>query len=94
VVCECAGHLVGLNGVALTYETGQNLITGICVDPAHQGHGVGTALLGRGLEWLRDCGLSHATVTTEAQSKAARIYAHFGSVRTDHVDPGDAPKPS
>ena len=94
VVCECAGQLVGLNGVALTYDTGQNLITGICVEPAHQGRGVGTALLGRTLEWLRDEGLSHATVTTDGQSNAARIYARFGSVRTDNVHPGDAPKRS
>jgi GNAT superfamily N-acetyltransferase len=92
VVAEYDSRIVGLNGVALEHVTGQNMITGICVCPAHQGVGLGTALLGRSLEWLRDQGLVNATVTTDARSNAARVYARFGAIRTEGVDYHDAPK--
>jgi N-acetylglutamate synthase-like GNAT family acetyltransferase len=78
--------IVGLNGVALQSPTKMNLITGICVAPAHQGRGLGAALLGRSLEWLRDQDLPVATVTTDADAVAAKVYARFGAIRFDDVD--------
>ncbi len=86
------GQVVGLNGVALKSATNMNLITGICVDPAHQGRGLGGVLLGATLSWLRDQGLPNATVTTDGRAVAARIYARFGAVRIANVTYGDAPK--
>ncbi len=68
-----------------------NLITGICVDPAHQGCGLGSALLGGSLAWLRDNGLTMATVTTAADAIAAKVYARFGAVRTINVEYSDPP---
>lgn len=84
--------VVGLNGVALASETNMNLITGICVSPAHQGRGLATALLGGTLTWLRDNGLSEATVTTAADAVAAKIYARFGALPTMDVSFADPPK--
>lgn len=86
VVAEQDGRLVGLNGVALTSPTKMNFLTGICVDPAHQGRGLGAALLGQSLVWLRDQGLESATVTTDAGAVAARIYERFDASRTVGVD--------
>ncbi len=62
-----------------------NLITGVCVAPAHQGRGLGAALLRRSLAWLRDQGLTSAAVTTDASAVAARVYDRFGAIRTDHT---------
>ncbi len=94
VVAERGPDIVGLNGVALDHPTAQNLITGICVLPEHQGRGLGTALLSASLAWLRDQGLRTATVTTDARAIAARVYRHFGASRTDGVAYADAPRTS
>lgn len=85
VVATHGGDIVGLNGVSLTSSTQMNLLTGICVDPAHQGRGLGVALLGQALTWLRDQGLESATVTTDAGAVAARIYDRYGATRTPNV---------
>src|SRR5262245_16984606 len=92
VVADDGPHLVGLSGVALDHPTGQNFITGICVAPAHQRRGLGTALLSASLAWLRDQGLSVATVTTDARSIAAGVYQRSGATRTEGVAYPDAPR--
>jgi ribosomal-protein-alanine N-acetyltransferase len=92
VVAEREGRVVGLNGVALDHPTGQNLITGICVVPEHQGRGLGTALLSASLAWLRDQGLAIATVTTDARSIAARVYERLRATRIDGAEYPDAPR--
>ena len=88
------GRVIGLNGAALASPTGQNMITGVCVDPAHQGRGLGAALLARSLEWLRDQGLAQATVTTDAAAAAARVYARFDAIRVENTVYRDPPKHS
>jgi|SRR5262245_1356682 len=92
LLAEFEARIVALNGVAIGHSTGQHLITGICVDPAHQGRGLGTALLATSLVWLRDQGIATATVTTDARSVAARVYARFGAVITPGVAFPDAPR--
>ncbi|NKB57314.1 MAG: GNAT family N-acetyltransferase [Alphaproteobacteria bacterium] len=86
VLAECGGQVIGLNGVAISSPTKMNFLTGICVDPEHQGRGLGTALLGQALAWLRDQGLASATVTTDADAVAARVYDRFGGERTGNVE--------
>jgi ribosomal-protein-alanine N-acetyltransferase len=92
VVAEDGPRVVGLNGVALDHPSGQNLITGICVMPEHQGRGLGTALLSASLAWLRNQGLGTATVTTDARSIAARVYQRFGATRIEGAPYPKAPR--
>jgi GNAT superfamily N-acetyltransferase len=83
IVAVRAKNIVGLNGVAVRHESEQNMITGICVHPKHQGRGLGTALLGCSLAWLRDQGVKRVTVTTDIRSAAAAVYGRFGAIRKD-----------
>ncbi len=94
IVAVHAEKIVGLNGVAVDHESKQNMITGICVDPEHQGRGLGTALLGCSLAWLRDQGVKRATVTTDVRSAAAAVYGRFGAIRTDGASFENPPRPS
>ncbi len=86
--------IVGLNGVAVRHESEQNMITGICVHPEHQGKGLGTVLLGCSLAWLRDQGVKRATVTTDLRSAAAAVYGRFGAIRTDGASFENPPRRS
>lgn len=64
------------------------MITGVCVDPAHPGRGLGAALLARSC----DQGLAQATVTTDAAAAAARVYARFDAIRVENTVYRDPPK--
>ena len=86
VLAVYCGQVIGLNGVAITSYTQMNLITGICVSTEHQGRGIGKALLSCSLTWLRDQGLSVATVTTDKRAIAAYVYSHFNACRVDNVN--------
>jgi ribosomal protein S18 acetylase RimI-like enzyme len=92
LVVRHAGICVAVSGIAREHWTDQNLLTGICVLPAHQRRGVGRALLLASLHALCGLGCRHARVYTEADSLADRkIYPLFGSVRTPNVRyPGGA----
>lgn len=90
-IAEFDGEIVGLNGVAVSSPTNMNLITGICVDPKHQGQGLGGALLGYSLAWLRDQGLVTASVVTDPNAVAARIYARFDAVTSPEPDASGRP---
>ncbi len=92
IVAEYGEHIVGASGVAISHPMRQNLITGICVDPAHQGRGLGSALLARSLAWLRDAGLPEAVVITDKAANAAALYARFGALRTEGVAYPDPPE--
>jgi len=87
-----AGAWAAVSGIAREHWTDQNLLTGICVLPAHQRRGVGRALLLASLRGLCTLGCHDARVYTEAGSLAdQKIYPLFGSVRTPNVDyPGAA----
>lgn len=91
-IAEFERKIVGLNGVAVSSPTNMNLITGICVDPQHQGQGLGTALLGYSLSWLRDQGLATASVVTDPNAVAARIYARFDAVTSPELDASGRPQ--
>ncbi len=92
VLATLGDRIFGLNGVAVHSPTNMHLITGICVDPAHQGRGLGGVLLGASLSWLRDQGLSTATVTTDATAVAAKVYARFGAIREANVENRNPPR--
>jgi ribosomal protein S18 acetylase RimI-like enzyme len=87
LVVEQNDVVVGVSGVAETHWTDQQLLTGICVLPAHQRRGLGTFLLGESLRWLRERGLAQAQVYTEKDSMAdRRLYSRFGSRREVGVE--------
>jgi uncharacterized protein len=87
VVADRDGAIAAVSGVAESHWTDQNLLTGICVLPPHQRHGLGAALLAESLRWLQSRGLKEARVYTERGSLADRkIYPRFGSTREEGVD--------
>ncbi|HEX5367016.1 MAG TPA: GNAT family N-acetyltransferase [Acidimicrobiales bacterium] len=66
-VCGCAGH--------------RGYVQRLAVAPERQGLGVGTALLGDGLHWLRRRGARDALVNTqEDNARSLRLYQHTGFV--------------
>lgn len=74
------GAIAGVSAASLERHDGHNLITGVCVVPAHQGRGLARALLCDNLTWLRDQGLDEAQVFTNPASVAAqRVYPLFGA---------------
>jgi GNAT superfamily N-acetyltransferase len=89
------GTWAAVSGVARRHWTDQNLLTGICVLPAHQRQGIGRALLLASLHEVRRLGSGTARVYTEPGSLADRkIYPLFGSVRTPDVSYPGAAAPS
>ena len=74
------GAIAGVSAASLERCDGHNLITGVCVAPAHQGRGLARVLLCDNLVWLRDQGLEEAQVFTDPASVAAqRVYPMFGA---------------
>jgi len=86
IVARSGGEIIGVSGVAREHRTDQNLLTGVCVLPAHQRKGLGRYLLGLSLTRLKQMGLHEAQVYTESGSLADRkIYPLFGSRREEGV---------
>jgi RimJ/RimL family protein N-acetyltransferase len=71
-------EICGVSAASLERHDGHNLITGTCVSSKHQGKGLGIAVLGDCLTWLRDQGLEEAQVYTDPAAVAAqRVYPRF-----------------
>jgi ribosomal protein S18 acetylase RimI-like enzyme len=72
-----AGELVGMGRVTgdggLFYQ-----INDIAVDPAHQGRGLGKAVVGRLVEHINSAAPSTAFVSLIADGEAHRLYAQYG----------------
>jgi GNAT superfamily N-acetyltransferase len=74
-----AGELIGLLSVLATPDTA--MIDLIAVSASWHGRGVGTALVASFLAWIDERGLA-ATVGTQAENPARRLYARAGFVPT------------
>ncbi|MGE0093470.1 MAG: GNAT family N-acetyltransferase [Alphaproteobacteria bacterium] len=86
------GEIAGVSAASLERHDGHNLITGVCVAPAHQGRGLARSLLCDNLIWLRDQGLEEAQVFTDPRAVAAkRVYPMFGA-RVDEAPEYRAPE--
>jgi GNAT superfamily N-acetyltransferase len=73
-----AYHVTGRAG-ALGY------LQRLAVRPGHDGHGIGTALVGDALAWCRHHGCSSVMVNTqETNQRALRLYEHLGFVPEPH----------
>jgi len=82
-VAESSGRIIGLIGAylspALEYNGVHGRLTGLVVDEAHRGDGVGKALLDRIESWLRERGAAMVTLTSGKQrAEAHKFYRHLG----------------
>ena len=77
VVAETDGRVVGFASFASSDEAG--MVGNNAVEPAYQGRGIGSALIRRVLEILRDRGHQRFQVATmEHDHPARRIYEKYG----------------
>lgn len=74
LVAEEAGEVVAFS--CANHQTG--LIWALFVDPAHEGHGHGRALLDAALAGLAAAGHAQAWLTTGADTRAERFYRRHG----------------
>lgn len=81
IVIRHGRHVVGMGRVigdgGLFFQ-----LVDIAVDPAHQGHGLGKAIVGRLVERLRASTHPGAYVSLIADGEAHRLYAQFGFAPT------------
>jgi ribosomal protein S18 acetylase RimI-like enzyme len=76
VVVRQGEHIVGMGravGDGLFYQ-----VVDIAVDPQHQGHGLGKAIVGRLMDELRRLAPAEAYVSLIADGRANELYAQFG----------------
>lgn len=74
LVAECDGEVVGFS--CANHQTA--LIWALFIDPAHEGHGHGRALLDAALAGLKAAGHSQAWLTTGSGTRAERFYRRHG----------------
>lgn len=75
------GHIVVLVDESLSRHYGLRwgVLRSLAVDPEHHHQGIGTALIERGLEWMREQGCEHAEVATDQNNIGAiRAYEKCG----------------
>ncbi len=80
VVVRRDGRAVGMGraiGDGLFYQ-----IVDIAVDPGHQGHGLGKAIMGCLMTTLKELAPAEAYVSLIADGQAHRLYAQYGFVPT------------
>lgn len=76
----------GIVGYAVAGRAGhQGFLQRLAVDPAHEGAGLGSALVHDALHWMRRRGATVAWVNTqEANARALRLYEHLGFRPAEH----------
>ncbi|MEE2657221.1 MAG: GNAT family N-acetyltransferase [Candidatus Latescibacterota bacterium] len=67
-VYELAGRVVGYITTRVDGDTRIGWIPNMAVDPAHQGQGIGKALMAQALRHMRDCGMEAAKIETLEQN--------------------------
>lgn len=75
-VAERDGVIVGFVAV----DGDKHWMWALFVDPAHEGRGIGRALLAPALAWLRARGAASVSLTTEPGTRAERFYRAAGFV--------------
>lgn len=73
-VCEEDGDILGFSSA----DGGDATIWALFVDPAHERRGAGRLLLARAVEWLWQRGAAEVRLTTDPDSRAARVYLAAG----------------
>lgn len=62
--------IVGFVAMKLHQESRMGEIYMVAVDPDHQRKGIGSALMGRAMDWMRESGMAVAMVETGAPTRA------------------------
>jgi ribosomal protein S18 acetylase RimI-like enzyme len=76
-----AGNVVGYVTTRLNPSSGVGWIPNLAVDPAHQGQGLGRALLEHALQFFRDSGMEVAKIETLEQNPVGQsLYPRLGFV--------------
>lgn len=79
VVVQHGSRVIGASVLAFAEDAEFHLLTGPCILHEYRSRGLGSALLHKSLERLREEGLRRATATARVNSTAARyIYRKFG----------------
>lgn len=74
-----AGEVVGYVTTSLNPHSGIGVIPNLAVDPAHQGHGLGRALLEHALAFFRERGMAVAKIETLEQNPIGQhLYPSLG----------------
>jgi ribosomal protein S18 acetylase RimI-like enzyme len=80
-VWEAEGAVIGFVSARPNRETGIGWIPNLSVLPGHQGRGIGKALIGAALDYLREQGMSFVRIETIEQNEAAvALYPRLGFV--------------
>jgi GNAT superfamily N-acetyltransferase len=82
-LCEINGEVVGFSVASL----GDASIWALFVKPGYEGRGIGTRLLKLATGWLFDMGASSIFLSTEAGTRADRVYESQGW-RRGEIKPG------
>ncbi|MDD5201087.1 MAG: GNAT family N-acetyltransferase [Terrimicrobiaceae bacterium] len=81
VVVQHGSRVIGASVLAFSQDAEFHLLTGPCILHEYRSRGLGSALLHKSLERLREEGLLRVTATARVNSTAARyIYRKFGGV--------------
>ncbi len=79
IVAELAGRVVGYASFSCPTDSGIGVVGNNAVDPDFQGRGIGTRLISRVVEILKDKGFTVLQVSTMLQDKPAqRVYEKIG----------------
>lgn len=73
-LCDIDGEAVGFSVASLSDAS----IWALFVRPGYEGRGIGTRLLKLATDWLFDMGASSIKLSTEANTRADRLYASQG----------------
>lgn len=84
-VAEMDGTVAGF----ATARVAEGDLWALFVDPAHEGHGIGRALLDRAVAWLFEQGLDEVVLATGPGTRADDLYRRAGWRRGETLDNGD-----
>ena len=84
-VAEADGIVAGF----ATARVPEGDIWALFVDPAHEGHGIGRALLDRATAWLFEQGIDEVLLATGPGTRADDFYRRAGWQRGETLDNGD-----
>ena len=82
LVAEADGNVVGAVWTRIMHDYGHvddhTPSLAIALYPDYRGRGIGTALMTRMLEWLRQCGYQQVSLSVQKDNRAVQLYQRVG----------------